>query len=308
MRSRYPWSSTYYTDTPDDMSSVLLFPDFSENTVAKVDIEKTDKQITLKKQDGKWIFNTADAEFRADDFSVDTLLGSIKRLRKDKIVSSNPEKAAVYGMGSESAVKVKVYSDQSDELINLLVGKNLGALKGTYYKVPTGVEVYHTIENIRRTCDKGDDWIFGWREKRIFDFRREDIKGFLIQGPRGEIEIERRIENEVMKRAGWWMTRPRTGWIVVNEGNKMADLFSSLKTLGLVEDGRSMAELGLAPPYISITAHVDEASYKISLCEAIEKDARFMIVNDDKETVFKVPNYVLVPFLKKALDLLDRDD
>jgi len=127
-----PWSSGHFRD--EEMKEASLFPDFDLDEATGVEIKKGDKKIRLTRKNNEWRLEGDGMEYKADAFSVDTLLSTLERIRDLDVVSRNMEKAALFGLDEANAVKLRVFDSNNKSMAGLLVGKNMGSLRGTYIK------------------------------------------------------------------------------------------------------------------------------------------------------------------------------
>ena len=306
----HPCSTGFYREPVEDVSSAALFPGFEKEAAASFFLEKGGNRITLERQsplDADWVVSTPDGRYKADLFSVDTLLTSLARLKRLDVVSRNPENTAAYGLDDASAVRLKVFGSGGEELVHLLVGKNLGALRGTYVKLPGKDEVYLEMENMRRCCDKGDYWLEAWRDKTVFRCNREAVKKIIVEGPEGRIEMEYRTPGEGEDGA-WWMVSPMSGKVKPWESRRLVEAISDLRAQGFARPGQELEALGLIEPEALILAELSEEDGERQLKLAFgaeEEGVRYLVINDDPSTIYKMAGYPFHVFLLKPEELLE---
>ncbi len=316
-----PWSSGYYRDESPNRSESAVFPDFEADTAYSFMIDKGEQSVVLERAadaGNEWYVVSGGERFKAETSSVKTLLNSITRLEKMDVVSRNPEKASVYELDEGSAITLGVFDQAGEELVRLLVGKNLGALRGTYVKLPDEDDVYLQQENFRRCCDKGDDWFSSWRDKTVLSSDSCDVKLIEIRSGEQTVMMEHRTPETVEDNGAgdgakpaegaWWLTSPIKGKVMKWKGERMAEVFSSLKAQGFAEAGRNLENVGLADPEAVIVATLlpesGEKTIRLSLSGENE-GARYMIVDDDSSTIYTVANFQFQLFLQKPEELLE---
>lgn len=89
--------------------------------VTQIEIEKAGTTLTLKKEDGWQVQNTAGAYVPAMTKSVDRLLGTLLTVKPSRIATKKPEKWADYQVDS-TGTHVTVY-EGSNKTLDLIVGR-----------------------------------------------------------------------------------------------------------------------------------------------------------------------------------------
>lgn len=306
-----PWSSGSFRDPLENAEEAALFPGFRMEDAVAIKIQEGQKAVTLARSagaEGSWYVEASGGRYKADRLSVDSLLSSITRLKKSDVVSRRPDKAHLFEVDEAAAVQLVVSDSKGVKIVQLRVGKSLGALRGTYVKVPDRDEVYLQMENIRRACVKGDDWILAWRDRTIFSCDKTEIM---------EIEIIRPGRSILLTRGAgeggdeeWRMAKPKKGRINPVEGDRMAESLSDLKARDFVEGEKSLEELGLAKPdlVLIVTLARGEGKERIKFSAGEEEEgARYLMKNDDPATCCRVANHRFYSFLLRPEELLEQE-
>lgn len=306
-----PWSSGNYRGPVEDTEEAVLFPEFRMEAAAIIKIEEGPKTVTLAKNagmEGAWYVETTGGRYKADRLSIDSLLSSITRLKRRDVVSRRPDRADLFEVDEAAAVHLAVSDSEGEKIVQLRVGKSLGALRGTYVKVPGQDEVYLQMENIRRACVKGDDWVLSWRDRTVFSCEKTDIKEIEILGPGRSILLKRCAEEGGKEE--WRMASPKKGRINPVEGDRMAESLSDLKARDFVEGEKSLDKLGLVKPelVLFVTLARGEKREKIKFSASPEREGtRYLMKNDDPATCCRVANHRFYSFLLRPEELLEKE-
>lgn len=137
--------------------------------VDKVEIHSATGPVTLERRGVEW-FITSPIEYKANHANVASLLEKSKDLRVKGIVSSKPEKHALFQVDSTGTM-VRLYQ-AGQERAAFVVGKASGTFSDTYVRKASGNDV--------AMVDGSFAWMFNrsvrdWRNKAILDMVRANV-------------------------------------------------------------------------------------------------------------------------------------
>ncbi|MHC4942626.1 MAG: DUF4340 domain-containing protein [Planctomycetota bacterium] len=294
--------------------SRVFYPDFMAEEAVRISLRRGDASLNLTRSSSgsrAWFVQAAGGEKRpADSFRVDSLLSSITLMKEGEVHSRNPGKAAVFGLDESSAVRVEVFDGKQGKLIDLLVGKYLGPVRGTYVKRIDGDEVFLVLENLRRYCigDEGD-WIDFWQDRTVFSFSPSSVKAVIVKNGTGEMIAEYAAEDGP---AGTWrMLRPRQGKMKKEAEEAMLEAIAGLKSREDTLTAGSPEALGLDRPEWIVEIAVEEDGLRTVHTLSMGKERsgyRYVMTDGEPSALYKVPEYSLSPLLQDPLQVLEGED
>ena len=143
--------------------------------IDKISIKISTGTVVLEKQGTDW-FVTSPLKYKADQNSVGQVLHQSKQLNVKSVVSSKPEKQAVFQVDS-TGTRV-VLSQAGQERASFVVGKNSQSYSEQYVRLANSNDV--------TLVDGSFGYIFNkqlkeWRDKNIVTVPREQIKEIKYQ-------------------------------------------------------------------------------------------------------------------------------
>ena len=270
----------------------LLFPSFSKESVAKIEIIGTFGLSTtiLAKQNDQWLVETMD-NYPADQMAVKELLDQVAEMKTLERASSNPEKQAVFQVDS-SGVEAKLTDASGNLLAHLFAGKTTPGIFDSYVRAADSNDVYIVKGNLKLTLDKG---YRSWRDRSIFSFLKEDVTHLTIRSEEEDIELQ------IDAAGAWQMLKPIVSAADGTEVEAITDLMSSLETDDFAE-AKDLSEYGLDAPKMSITAAFKDGAAR-TLLIGIEEDGSYYVKREDKAQIFELNKRHVDTLVKKSTDL-----
>ncbi len=136
--------------------------DYDSSTVDKIEIRAGAKLTTLEKLNGSWML-TSPVRYPADSLAVSTMLNQGKRIELRNLVSSNPEKQAVFKVDSTGTL-VRL-TGKGNELASFYIGKPSPSFSETFVRRANSNDVYLAEGYLPATFDRGTRDL---RNKSIF--------------------------------------------------------------------------------------------------------------------------------------------
>ena len=270
----------------------LLFPAFSKESVAKIEIIGAFGLSTtiLAKQNDQWLVETMD-NYPADQTAVKELLDQVAEMKTLERASSNPEKQAVFQVDS-SGVEAKLTDASGNLLAHLFAGKTTPGIFDSYVRAADSNDVYIVNGHLKSTFDKG---YRSWRDRSIFSFPKEDVTHLTIRSEEEEIELQ-------IDAAGvWQMLKPIVSAADGTEVEAITELMSSLETDDFAE-AKELSEYGLDVPKMSITATLKDGSAR-TLLIGVEESGAYYVKRGDKVQIFELNKGSVDKLIKKSADL-----
>ena len=311
-----PWTSGYSRAQTGTEEEKALFPGVSSETVASFTITRGGKQkIAFEKQgEEDWVIKEQEKDYRADIEWIVRLLDSISRARKSDIVSTGRDNWATYEVDEENGFHVLARDSEGKTIADLIIGKTMGPMKGTFLRVDNSEDVMLVMENIRRAVNKGKNWLRAWRDRTVhFDLKEKNFLSLRVVGPHGPIVIEHRAAAGSEKLDHWVMTEPEEGAISADTMGKLLNPVCTLKAKGFMPPGTKLADVGLAPPPVEVSLIKkggETIVFKISKGGVIEgkKSIRCIAASCEPGEIFKVSSVMFHIYSSTAKQLIERNE
>jgi hypothetical protein len=288
-----PWSSGYTRLAAGSEEETQLFPEFDQKRATAFQVKRGEQQIEFKRvAEDEWVILADGKEYGADERWIDILFHSLEEAKRSNIETENPENWQHYHVDAEQGFLLQVWDDQQKAIVDVVVGKNLGPLKGTYVRESGQDGVMHIMENIRRCVNRGPDWVRAWRDKVVFRGRRTDRLTFMqIDGPHGRIFLKAEL-GMLREDDKWIMMEPGQGE-VTDQMKALTGALNAVHAQAFYGSEVSLADLGLDPPQLTITLgrlDQDPVVFKMSdLGEGRNRGFRALWISTKPEEAFKVP-------------------
>jgi hypothetical protein len=199
-----------------------LYPDFKPSEAARLVIKGEAKTTVLTESGGVWFVASEDS-LPAEAGVVGDMLGDVSGFSRKDIISSNPEKRALYKVDS-SGVFVSIFDARGDTLVRFVVGKPGPDYQSTYVRDVGSGDVVLAPGYLRATFDRGTRT---WQDRTVFALEPDTIE---------EITIDRSGEDLTLKRnaAGeWYISRPESSACDQNRVDRLVRTLAYLRSDGL---------------------------------------------------------------------------
>ena len=290
-----PWSSKYVNAGTDGRSP--LFPEFDKSRAASFEVTSSDCHVRLERREGDWYVLASDKAFPAWRFAVDELLDALQIAVDADIISDDEEKWSNYGVDDEQGYRLEVWDEGKTKVVDAVLGKNVGSMKGTYLRRKDQKGVMLVMTDLKSCVKKGDNWYFAWRDRMIHkDKRHKEMVSLIIDGPYGRVEIERRPGPEGEPDI-WYMTKPFEGIVFVDNINHMMSTVTHLNATGFAPPDTKIEDVGLDNPRLTVTLGKSDGEnvvFKFTK-ETEEKKFRYVTVSTQPDAIFKLL-HPYVPF------------
>lgn len=172
-----------------------LIKNFNKDNVGKIEITKESTTIELtKNEQNQWL--VAGDKFAKQDFVKDAL-DKLIETKITETVSKNKEKHSNFNLTDETALKLKIFDNNKNQILDLMLGKIGPYPSSVYCRLANSDEVFLIDQNIDYIFDKGG--VDNWREKQIFSLDKEKIKQVSLKIGKKEYNFEKNEENNWFK-------------------------------------------------------------------------------------------------------------
>jgi hypothetical protein len=272
---------------------------FDDAQVEEIALGGTDRDVLLKKSDGKWNLERP-GPYAADAATVQSFLTNLKGLRATDFPSETPENLAEYGLDTPR-LTVRVSAGAAGKPIVLLVGKEKDDDKDVFVKVADRPTVYAVGSWVVRDLDKGPN---DFRDKTLFAFAKDDAGAIELSRGDGETFVLKRDE------AGAWKMENESAVPTASTVDRLLGDLAALKGYEIAADAPAdLAAYGLAAPTLTIAVR-DKEGKEIGtvLFGSYEIDSakQYAAMRQGQETVLRVRDYTFNQLNKKKADFLPK--
>jgi hypothetical protein len=124
------------TNVQKRRSEQPLLPGFKTEAVAKIEVS-SDKGGTIQVElaEKSWRVMIGGSPFPASGERVGWFLDSMAGLRRSRLVSTNPESWASFGVTDQSPTRIRLYDAAGKSLVSLIVGKSEPGERGSFARL-----------------------------------------------------------------------------------------------------------------------------------------------------------------------------
>jgi len=269
--------------------------DFNPDDVTALTLTYPDREIALEKSDGAWRLSKP-LQTAADDITVKNLLRAIADAEVKKTIDEPPQDLAPFGLAPPEVV-VKI-ATKDTTLPDLKVGKTTSVSFSTYVQRGDQGKIYLTPSAFRSGMDKQ---VKDLRDKKIVDFKEDDITRVALRGPDGDVIVA--------KADGNWMIEQPTS--LRADGNAVRTLLSTVRNMRATEfasDAPSDADLvnyGLQDPQRQLVLTAANGA-ETRVLVGKETDQGLYLKAGDRPTAFIVGKWASRDLSKGVNDLRDK--
>lgn len=150
-------------------STAATIATYDSSAVDKMEIRSTLGRVVLEKQAGKWMV-VEPVRYPASEEAVTTAIGKGRAIALASLVSSNPEKQAMF-MVDTSGTLVRIY-EKENQRAAFWIGKPSSTFRENYVRRDGSNEVFLATELLTPSFARRLD---EWRDKKIFSMDKEGI-------------------------------------------------------------------------------------------------------------------------------------
>ena len=284
----------YIMERPKDITpSVNLFPEFTIDAAALIDIKNQEEKIILVKTDEDWKLEDEQG-FPVDPELVKKTLESIAELKRaNNVVSHNPENQALFEVDPNKGIEIKVSDQDKKILANFLVGKTGPDFMSTYLRQANSDEVllcegYHLRSSFTRKPKN-------WYDLNITKLSQDQIE---------KIEINQEKKKLTLKKDqdAWLLIDPNQSPAKKNLADDMANTVARLRASDLLKPD-TLEEYELAPPKKQIVVSLSDGSEKI-IDIGKKNDENQYYVKAEKDVVYLIAQYNVNKLINKTFEEL----
>ena len=191
----------YFTQKPGEkVETTFTIPDvqttFTPSSIVRIDIEAEHMRIRLERVRIGWRI-TEPVSYNVENTAINNLLEALNRFRLSGLVSTNPQKQNLYGVGEEGTLLTLTHED--GKRFSIVVGKYDSVANQTFVRFPMSDSVY-LADGIQLVFLSKD--LRYWREKVIVALNPDEIKSISLRRGTESANIQRKDNR--------WLTEGRT--------------------------------------------------------------------------------------------------
>ncbi|MDG5814513.1 DUF4340 domain-containing protein [Chitinispirillales bacterium ANBcel5] len=279
--------------------SLRFFPGLNENSISQISIQGNQSSVKLTRDNNTWkVKHTAEHKdpdestegfiaddqtpvYRADSAAVQTILEKIVHLRRDVLVSENPDNQPLFEVDSESGIHVQVWDRSKSLLGSFYIGKSATDWTSHYVRLAGSNSVYTVPGGIRSSFFSD---LNRWRDKRILSFDENFASRISISGSGIDEDIVLdRTENH------WNINEPVEHYAAQDSVQNMLSVLSSLNATGFENEIKDKDKLGLSQPYLTVSVDLATGtSHSIVIGAEKEDSNNRFIMSDIRDDVFLI--------------------
>lgn len=280
-----------------DEAADLMLTDISRDAITGIIIESAGKRvIELDKRNGTWKLVAPITDI-ADETTINTLIMSIAEAEIERRLDPTPELLSEFGL-DETATRLTFLTAGSDTVFTLTVGRHTLTKSHFYARKDAHSDVLFLPATIRRYAVKE---IPDFRDKRIVDFRLEDVMKYRVASDSATIS---------------WELRPDRGWITVQDGDTIpgdrqeveAPLrqLRALRVRSFVSDNPLDFDQYWTSPHHTLSVWIAGAAEPLTIRCGRAEEGEFYAKRDDADRIVKLDGIFLTLFDKTVDDLRDK--
>ena len=283
---------------------------FDLEAVTNVALVYPDREIEIKKDDGKWhLIKPISVE--ADTSSVEALVKAVNTTEVSRRLEKTQEEMSLYGL-NEPAVKVQLTLKDGTQLPQITIGKDTPVGHSVYVQKAGGKEILLTPQVFRLGMTKETKDL---RNKTVVAFEKEEVSQIEVrrpQGPDGQTERDTLL---VLRKAasGWTLDTPVSAQADAATVHTFLSSLSSMRAQDFIEEPLLPAkEFGLDPPQLSVVLTLGDEGRQKKILVGSEKSTdqegakQRHVKREDAETLYLVGDWTFRDLDKTASDFRDK--
>lgn len=163
--------------------------EFEIDDINKIAVTKENDTIELIKTNNQW-FVSGD-KFAKQDFVLQAL-NDLKEADINEVVSKNKEKHSNFTVDEEKGIKLSVWDNNENNILNLFIGKNASSPNTQYVRYADSDNVLLVDQDLN-SLNKGS--VDNWRERNIWTLEKDKITKFSVKLDKKEFSFEKGESN-----------------------------------------------------------------------------------------------------------------
>ena len=271
--------------------SLVLFPDFSDAACSEIIVTESNQTAKLARKGANWVVEGQAAAssvaavpasplaqpaaaaqpaggVKSDDYPVDsaiiqTAIEKIKSLKKEDLISQNPQKQSELEVDSAKGILVEVLGDKGKAIGAFYIGKNGANWDQNFIREKGSNDVYLVGGSVHNA-------FFGdpkkWKDKTIVKFDKTFVKKLQIaKKDSGTVELTHvsASPTDTSIKEGWTLDGPEKVKIKKDKVEDVLNTMSRLQAADFETDAAlSSDSMGFSKPELVVTATLQNGETK----------------------------------------------
>jgi len=269
--------------------------DLNADDVSAITLTYPDREIVLTKTDAGWRLSKP-VDAAADDITVKNLIRAITDAEVKKTIDEPPQDLAQFGLTQPAATIAITAKGQA--LPALKVGKTTAVSFSTYVQRADQPKIYLTGSAFHTGMDKQ---VKDLRDKKIVDFKEDDVTRVALRGPDGDVLLVKADGN-------WKIEQPAAYPADANAVRSLLSSVRNLRATDFASDAPSDADLatyGLEPPQRQLT-FVSANGAETRLLVGKETEQGLYVKSADQPTTYVIGKWATRDLAKGVNDLREK--
>jgi hypothetical protein len=283
--------------------SLLFFPGLSEKDISSFELTDSNGKVRIQRKGDVWVLGSANAasttpanpmmnttpstglsstEFQADSASVISILEKIVAIKKDQLISKNPEKQSLFEVDSIKGILAEIFDQSGKSRGSIRIGKNGPDYSSCYVRMPGSNEVYMVGGNIKYSFFTDNK---RWRDKSVIKFDQSTAKALSIMKKDGSKVVLNKDSTT------WKLAEPIQSPVKASE---IQEILSSLSRLTAADiDSISLEDTatGFANPELAVAITFSNGTVKNVIFGSKNASNQYYIKADGKSHVYLVGEF-----------------
>jgi|GEM_PF-624113 hypothetical protein len=265
--------------------SLAFMPDFSEATCSEIVVTESKQTAKLARKGVNWVVTGPQSsspaakpvvapiaptveinktgDYPADSAAIQTAIEKLKSLKKEDLISQNPQKQAELEVDSTKAIFVEVTNDKGKSIGAFYVGKSGANWDQNFIREKGSSDVYLVGGSVRSA-------FFGdakrWKDKTIVKFDKSFVKKLQIaKKDSGTVELVRTTPSptDTSIKEGWELTSPEKFKAKKDKVEDVLNTMSRLVAADFETDTAISADsMGFSKPELVVAATLQNGETK----------------------------------------------
>lgn len=304
-----------------------FFPSLSAGTIGSITIRDENTSIRVRRQGDVWVVSKADAvkdevsaaphvadsaksdstsqltdsaqfgsEFPVDSAAIAVALEKIIGLRKDALISENPEKQSIFQVDTVKGLTVQIADNSGKQIGTVIIGKSGADYSSHYVRAKGSNSVYMAGGSIKYSFFTD---IKQWRNKSILKFDKSTAKGITLAKFDGDMITLAQADSG----NPWQILQPINSPAKTDAVEAIIDKLCKLNATDFQDETLADTAMGFDKPELGVTISFKNGSSRNIMFGKKNSDKKYWVKTDGKEQIYLVGEYVFNQINKKLDDL-----
>jgi hypothetical protein len=234
-----------------------------------------------------------DDEYPADSTAVQTALEKLKGLKKDDLISQNPQKQSELEVDTAKGIFVEAFDDKAKSLGALYIGKSGPNWDAHFIREKGSNSVYLASGSVRMS-------FFGsaqkWRNKSIVKFDKAFVKSFAVANadstPFEIVHIMPASPKDTLVKEGWEISKPEKVKAKKDKADELINTLSAFATSEFETDKALTPDsMGFSKPKLVVSVTLQNGETK-TVVIGKKKGSMYWAKNpENTKAVFLIQEY-----------------